>query len=330
MIAGVFEILFNFRQVQNEFIFYSQFRNVIAARCRDVWMVYKSLFSGERVALKSINLEIEDNQIFGLLGPNGAGKTTLISLMATLLTPVKGEIEILGYDALREIKKIRERINITSGNPNLIWSLTTWENLRYYSLSYGINDRKAIDELIGFFELEDQRDIEFNRLSTGNKQKVTLARAFVNNPSLVFLDEPTKGLDPDIAKRLMKKILDFQREKGITIVLTTHYMAEAEMMCDRIAFINNGRIVAEGDQKQLKNMLRMKDRIMIHFEGEVSEIKLEGVYTMDRSGKRYTFYVDDAEKRLADIIKFLSSSGRIKNIVVKEADLEDVFTELSQ
>jgi len=303
---------------------------VIAARCRDVWMVYKSLFSTEKIALKSINLEIEEGQIFGLLGPNGAGKTTLISLMATLLTPVKGEIEILGFNVRKDIRKIRERINITSGNPNLIWSLTVWENLRYYSLSYGMNDKKVIDELVEFFELEDQKDVEFNKLSTGNKQKVTLARAFVNNPSLVFLDEPTKGLDPDIAKRLRKKILDFQREKGITVVLTTHYMAEAEMLCDRIAFINKGEIVAEGDQKELKRMLKIKDRVSIDLDGEPGDLKLEGIFAVERDGGKFTFYVDDAEKRLGDIIKTLSSSGKIKNVVVKEADLEDVFTELSK
>ena len=303
---------------------------MIAARCRDVWMVYKSLFSTEKIALKSINLEIEEGQIFGLLGPNGAGKTTLISLMATLLTPVKGEIEILGFNVRKDIRKIRERINITSGNPNLIWSLTVWENLRYYSLSYGMNDKKVIDELVEFFELEDQKDVEFNKLSTGNKQKVTLARAFVNNPSLVFLDEPTKGLDPDIAKRLRKKILDFQREKGITVVLTTHYMAEAEMLCDRIAFINKGEIVAEGDQKELKRMLKIKDRVSIDLDGEPGDLKLEGIFAVERDGGKFTFYVDDAEKRLGDIIKTLSSSGKIKNVVVKEADLEDVFTELSK
>lgn len=303
---------------------------MIAAKCRDVWMVYKSLFSGGKVALKSVNLEIEENQIFGLLGPNGAGKTTLISLMATLLTPAKGEIKILGLNARKNIRKIREKINITSGNPNLIWSLTTWENLRYYSLSYGINDSRVIEELIEFFELEDQKHVEFNKLSTGNKQKVTLARAFVNNPLLVFLDEPTKGLDPDIAKRLRRKILDFQREKEITVVLTTHYMAEAEMLCDRIAFINKGEIVVEGSQKELKKMLKIKDRVIIDFEGEVEDIKLEGVYSVDREDSKFTFYVDDAEKRIGDIVKLLSSHGKIKNVVVREADLEDVFTELSK
>ncbi|MFP4558635.1 MAG: ABC transporter ATP-binding protein [Archaeoglobaceae archaeon] len=301
-----------------------------AATCSNVWMIYSSLFSAEKIALQSINLEIDSNQIYGLLGPNGAGKTTLISLMATLLTPTRGDIEILGMDTQKETKRIREKINITSGNPNLIWSLTAYENLKYCALSYGMNSKRDIEELIDFFELENQRDIEFDKLSTGNKQKVVLARAFVNHPQLVFLDEPTKGLDPDISRRLRKKILDLQRERGITIVLTTHYMNEAEMMCDRIAFINKGRIVAEGNQRELKNLLKMKDRVAIKVDDELPEIHLDGIHSMEVEDKTYTFYVDNSEKRLGNLVEEVSKYATIKNIAVKEVDLEDVFTELAK
>ncbi|MFP3909124.1 MAG: ABC transporter ATP-binding protein [Archaeoglobaceae archaeon] len=301
-----------------------------AATCSNVWMIYSSLFSAEKIALQSVNLEIDSNQIYGLLGPNGAGKTTLISLMATLLTPTRGDIEILGMDTQKETKRIREKINITSGNPNLIWSLTAYENLKYCALSYGMNSKRDIEELIDFFELENQRDIEFDKLSTGNKQKVVLARAFVNHPQLVFLDEPTKGLDPDISRRLRKKILDLQRERGITIVLTTHYMNEAEMMCDRIAFINKGRIVAEGNQRELKNLLKMKDRVAIKVDDELPEIHLDGIHSMEVEDKTYTFYVDNSEKRLGNLVEEVSKYATIKNIAVKEVDLEDVFTELAK
>jgi ABC-2 type transport system ATP-binding protein len=303
---------------------------VIAAKCIDVWMIYKSLFSAQKTALKSVNLEIEEDQIYGVLGPNGAGKTTLISLMATLLRPTKGRMKILGFDVQRETKKIRARINIASGNPNLLWSLTPYENLRYYALSYGINSKRIVEELITFFELEEHRNIEFNKLSTGNKQKVCLAKAFVNNPELVFLDEPTKGLDPDVAKRLRKKILDFQREKEITIVLTTHYMREAEMLCNRIAFLNKGMIVAEGTQNELKMLLRTKDRIIVQVDGEFPEIKTEGVYSVEKKGNKHVFYVDDSEKRLGRIVEEISRFCTIRNISVREANLEDAFAELAK
>ncbi|MFO7967559.1 MAG: ABC transporter ATP-binding protein [Archaeoglobaceae archaeon] len=301
-----------------------------AATCSDVWMIYSSLFSKKKVALQSVNLEIGSNQVYGLLGPNGAGKTTLISLMATLLTPTRGSLEILEMDTQRDTKRIREKINITSGNPNLIWSLTAYENLKYCALSYGMNSKKDIDELIDFFELENQRDVEFDKLSTGNKQKVVLARAFVNHPQLVFLDEPTKGLDPDISRRLRKKILDLQRERGITIVLTTHYMAEAEMMCDRIAFINKGQIVAEGNQQDLKDMLKMKDRVAIKVDDRLPEIRMDGIHSMEVEDRTYTFYMDNSEERLGDLVEEVSKHATIKNIAVKEVDLEDVFTELAK
>ncbi len=297
--------------------------------CEDVWMIYRSFFS-EKVALSEIDLKIPSNRIYGILGPNGAGKTTLVSLMATLLRQTKGRIEVLGYDTLRELKEIRKRINIASGNPNLIWSLTVYENLRYYSLLYGINDKKAVEELIREFELEEFRDVEFNRLSTGNKQKLILARAFVNNPELVFLDEPTKGLDPPVARRLREKIRSLQKELGITVVLTTHYMAEAEMLCDRIAFINRGKIVAEGTKDELKRMLKMRDKITIEVDGSVPELRLEGVFAVERDGNQLSFYVDSAEARIWDIAKEVARFGRIKNISVKEVDLEDVFNELAK
>jgi len=307
-------------------------RFVDAVKCNDVWMIYKSLLS-EKVALKGINLRVPKGEIFGLLGPNGAGKTTLVSIMATLLRQTRGEVEVLGFDSLKDAKEIRKRINIASGNPNLIWSLTVYENLRYYAMLYGIRDRRIVENLIKDFELEEFRNVEFNRLSTGNKQKLILARAFINNPELVFLDEPTKGLDPPIAKRLREKIRTMQRERGITVVLTTHYMSEAEMLCKKIAFINHGEIVAEGTKEELKQMLRMRDKITIETDAEIPEQKFqnfEGVFMVERNENSYTFYVDSVEKRLWDIAKEVANYGRIRNVTVREVDLEDVFNELAK
>lgn len=303
-----------------------------AVKCNDVWMVYRSLLS-EKVALRGVNLRIPRGEIFGLLGPNGAGKTTLISIMATLLRQTRGEVEVLGFDSLRDAKEIRKRINIASGNPNLIWSLTVYENLRYYAMLYGIRDKRIVENLIKDFELEEFRNVEFNRLSTGNKQKLILARAFINDPELVFLDEPTKGLDPPIARRLREKIIAMQEERGITVVLTTHYMSEAEMLCKRIAFINHGEIVAEGTKEELKRMLKMRDKITIEVDAEVplqNFQSFEGVFVVERDGNSYTFYVDSVEKRLWNIAKEVANYGRIRNVVVREVDLEDVFNELAK
>lgn len=303
-----------------------------AVKCDDVWMIYRSLLS-EKVALKGVNLRIPKGEIFGLIGPNGAGKTTLVSIMATLLRQTRGKVEVLGMDSVRDAKEIRKRINIASGNPNLIWSLTVYENLRYYAMLYGIGDRRIVEDLIRDFELEEFRKVEFNRLSTGNKQKLILARAFINDPELVFLDEPTKGLDPPIARRLREKIIAMQRDRGTTVVLTTHYMGEAEMLCKKIAFINHGEIITEGTKEDLKRMLKMRDKITIEIDAEIPDRKFrnfEGVFMVEKDGNSYTFYVDSVEKRLWDIAKEVANYGRIKNVVVREIDLEDVFNELAK
>lgn len=303
-----------------------------AVVCKNVWMIYRSMFS-EKVALKGVDLRIPERKIFGLLGPNGAGKTTLVSIMATLLRQTKGKVEVLGLDSVRNAKEIRKRINIASGNPNLIWSLTVYENLRYYAMLYGIRDRKIVETLIRDFELEEFRNVEFNRLSTGNKQKLILARAFINDPELVFLDEPTKGLDPPIARRLREKIIALQKDREITVVLTTHYMSEAEILCKRIAFINHGEIVAEGTKEEFKRMLRMRDKILIEVDAEIPVERfrdLEGVFMVENDGKVYAFYVDSVEKRLWEIAKEVANYGRIKNLIVREVDLEDIFNELAK
>ncbi|MCS7118431.1 MAG: ABC transporter ATP-binding protein [Archaeoglobaceae archaeon] len=304
---------------------------MVAVRCENLWMIYRSLFS-EKVAIKDVNLKIPRGKIYGLLGPNGAGKTTLVSIMATLLRQTKGKVEVLNLDNLIDSKEIRKRINIASGNPNLIWSLTVYENLRYYAMLYGIYDRRIVENLIKEFELQEFRDVEFNKLSTGNKQKLILARAFVNNPELVFLDEPTKGLDPPIAKRLREKISSMQRDLGITVILTTHYMGEAEMLCERIAFINRGEIVAEGTKNDLKRMLKMRDKIRIEVDSEIpqSKLNIEGVYMVEKDANQYYFYVDSVERRLWEIAKEVSKFAKIKNIAVREVDLEDVFNELAK
>ncbi len=303
-------------------------------------MSYKTFFGGSKLALKGISLEIDEGEIFGILGPNAAGKTTLISILSTLLIPDRGRVRILGMDAFKEIRKVRERINISSGL-NLPWSLTVHECLKFFSLAYGIHDEEKIESLIENFELSDFRNIEFEELSTGNKQKLSLAKTFVNDPELVFLDEPTTGLDPDVARKIRKKIMEIHEERNITIVLTTHYMAEAEQLCDRIVFLNKGKIIAEGTQKELKKIIGAKDVIIIEFSSKpdsdiLIKIKEAGdiygfIYGLDYKDKKLLLYVDDSEKRVKEILGILSPYwDKIKKVSMEEATLEDVFLELTK
>ena len=320
-----------------EFLKYSinLLQKVEAVVCEDVWMSYKSFFGGRKLALKGVSLKIEEGEIFGILGPNAAGKTTLISILSTLLIPDRGKVRVLGMDALKEVKRVRERINISSGL-NLPWSLSVYECLKFFSLAYGVSNSK-VEELIEDFELSEFRDIEFEELSTGNKQKLSLAKTFINDPELVFLDEPTTGLDPDVARKVRKKISQIHKERNLTIVLTTHYMAEAEQLCDRIVFLNKGRIIAEGTQKELKEIIGAKDIIKVELVSKPSESILEkigtakNIHAYDVRDNKLLLYVDDSEKRMKEVLEILRPNwDEIKRVSMEEATLEDVFLELAK
>jgi len=291
-------------------------------------MVYRTFMERGIVALRGIDLDIEDGVIFGLLGPNGAGKTTLISILSTILIPTKGEVRILGMDAFKNTRKVRERINISSG-VRMPWGMKVYECLRFYAMCYGITDRRVVDRVISEFELEEHRNKRFDDLSTGNKQKVNLARAFLNDPEVVFLDEPTANLDPDMAKKIRQMILRIKEEKDVTIVLTTHNMREAEMLCDRIAFIKEGKIVAEGTSEELKKYTKMSERVILKLKGNAKKLHIPYPYRMD--GNTLIAFVEDAEKALPSIVVRLAEQGVfVESAKMEEITLEDVFIELAE
>lgn len=213
-------------------------------------------------ALDRVSLEIKKGELFGILGPNGAGKTTLLNILSTLLFPDEGEVKILGKDIFHSHTNIRKKLNMSSGNPNFPWSFTVEEILYFYGMLYGLKGnglRKKVEDCIQWFGLGDFRKKRFDELSTGTKQKLSLAKSLLNDPEILFLDEPTVGLDPDIAYKIRNFIKGIHKEKEMTIILTTHYMHEAEIMCERIAFINKGRVVAIGTIDELKEQVKAKN-----------------------------------------------------------------------
>jgi len=300
---------------------------VKAVECEDVWMVYKTFMERGVEALKGVSLEVEKGEIFGILGPNGAGKTTLISILSTILIPTGGRVRVLGMDAFKNTRKVRERINMSSG-VRMPWGMKVHECLRFYAMCYGITDRNVVERMISEFELEEHRNKRFDELSAGNKQKVNLARAFLNNPEVVFLDEPTANLDPDMAKKIREMILRIKEERDITIILTTHNMREAEMLCERIAFIKDGRIVAEGTAEQLKEYIRMSERILLKLK-EGSKFTLSYHHQLD--GDYAVVYVEDAERELPEILAELYRQGvKVESVKMEEITLEDVFIKLAE
>ncbi len=287
-------------------------------------------------ALCGVSLAIPRGMIFGLLGPNGAGKTTLLSILATLLLPDGGCARVLGYDVIREAARIRHRINMTSGNASFVWSLRPVEILNFYGRLYGLYGRtlrRKVEESIALCELESYREVPYNELSTGIKQRLSLAKSLLNDPEILFLDEPTLGLDPDISIRFRAQIATLRRDRGITILLTTHYMREAEELCDEIAFIKGGRILARGTADELKRQIRIGEVITLRLDGGPWEKlrDLPGILGCVSKDGQVQCTVDSAETRLPVMLRWLHERNvAVRGVNVHEPDLEEVFVELAK
>jgi len=311
----------------------------LAINAEGIFKTFRSGWRGKRrtEALKGIDLQVDEGEIFGILGPNGAGKTTLLSILSTLLLPDRGKVQILGIDALANGARIRETVNISSGNANFLWSLTVKENLHFYGMLYGLVGKRReekVNALIDLLELREHQNVLFDRISTGMKQRLSLAKCLLNDPEVLFLDEPTVGLDPNAAARIREEIRSIQKERKMTVLLTTHNMREAEYLCGRIAFLKAGEILTAGTAEALKQMVRVGDVVRIEFQGRISEddiLRAEGVINYSISGHVCEIIVDDGERRLGPLIAALSQRGvEIRKVTLRQTGLEDVFMEFTK
>jgi ABC-2 type transport system ATP-binding protein len=311
---------------------------LLAIDARDVEKTFRSgLWQGRRTpALRGVSLAVPRGAIVGVLGPNGAGKTTLLSIFATLLVPDAGTVRVLGHDVVREAPAIRRRLNMASGRPSFVWSLRAAEVIAFYGRLYGLGGaalRRRVEELLEVCELAPWRRVPYNELSTGLKQRLALAKALVNDPELLFLDEPTLGLDPDVAARLRRHIADLRRQRGVTIVLTTHYMREAEELCDAIAFLKAGRILARGTADELKRQIQLGEVIALRLDPGARTLvaRAPGVLRCVEQDGWVECTVDEAEKRLPDLLRLLHAEGAaVRGVELREPELEEVFVELAK
>jgi len=297
----------------------------------------KSFVSGwlrkrKKEALKGVDLSVPEGAFWGILGPNGAGKTTLLSVISNLLIPEEGELLVLGKDIRTHGAEVSKKVNLSSGHANFLWSMTVRENLKYYGMLYGLNGRRLahkLEELLDQFELREYAGVRFEELSTGTKQKLALSKSLLNDPKLLLLDEPSVGLDPNVARRVREFIQRLHQEKGTTILMTTHNMKEAEILCEQIAFIKDGTIKAFGTPLELKRSLRLGDSIHIAFQGPLPLTLLEtmkGIYGLQVRDSSCRIVVDDHRERLPHILDlFISQGVLIRNLSVQESNLEDVF-----
>jgi lipooligosaccharide transport system ATP-binding protein len=288
---------------------------------------------GDRVAVDSIDFEVPQGICFGFLGPNGAGKTTTMKMIYGLATIGGGDLRVLGMDGVRERRRIKARLGVVPQETNLDGELTVRENLTVHARYFGLNPARAerrIDELLGFTMLRERAGDSIWTLSGGMKRRLLVARALVNDPELIVLDEPTTGLDPQ-ARLAVWRALERLRARGVTLLLTTHYMEEAARLCDRLLIMDHGRIVAEGEPAAL---------VREHVGREVLELRLgEGcnadalLASLDGRLDGYEvtedalmLYAEDAEDilRSLDHDRFPTDSA-----LVRHATLEDVFLRLT-
>jgi len=287
---------------------------------------------GDRVAVAGIDVEVRRGEAFGFLGPNGAGKSSTMRMIGCVSPPSDGELRVLGLDPVRHGPQIRARLGVVPQEDTLDVELTVRENLLVYARYFGIRRRVAeprAAELLEFVQLGDRADDRVEPLSGGMKRRLTIARSLLNQPEIILLDEPTTGLDPQ-ARHLVWDRLFRLKQRGTTLVLTTHYMDEAEQLCDRLVVMDGGRIVAEGSPRELIERHSTREVVELRFppDKELGDIagKLNGLGRVETLPDRLLLYVDDGDAVLATVHQRQVMPA---SVLVRRSTLEDVFLHLT-
>jgi len=287
---------------------------------------------GELVAVNNVSFEVKEGEIFGLLGPNGAGKTTLISMLCTILRPTSGTAKVNDFDIVKEEDKVRKSIGIVFQDSSLDNRLTGMENIELHASLYGVpkNERKKrIKEVLELVGLEDKANILVRNYSGGMKRRLEIARALIHYPKVLFLDEPTIGLDPQTRVNIGEYIVKLAKREKITIFLTTHYMEEADFLCNRVAIIDEGKIIAIDSPENLKRKIGGDALIIEADEKEKTKeviSKLSFVKKVSEVDGKIYVNIENSEENLPSVFEALRNNNiKIKSISVRKPSLNDVF-----
>ena len=295
-------------------------------------------------AVAGVSLRIEQGEVFGLLGPNGAGKTTTIRMLCTLLEPTSGRATVNGYDIRSQAAQVRQSLGtVLAGERSIYWKLTGRENLEYFAALYHIPPkiaRRRIDELLERMQISERANELVEKYSTGMKQRIAISKALLARPPIILLDEPTLGLDPQAARRVRELVVEL-KEEGHTILLTTHYMEEADQLSDRIAIIDQGRIIAQDTPVELKRRIGQHDIVRLEIAGWYPELsgRLQSLPSVTNLITRQvehsplweiSLHTADSKSLLPGIIEQLNQNGtHVVNMNVVKPSLEDVFIQLT-
>ena len=289
---------------------------------------------GSSLAVDGISLEIKSGQVFGFLGPNGAGKSTVIKLLTTLMPPTKGKLSVLGIDAAKSPLEIRRKIGVVLQQPSYEMTLSVENSLDKYGMMWDVDKKtrkQRTEELLTSFGLQDIRKKKNDDLSIGQRRRVQVAREFMHDMELLFLDEPTVGLDPSARRKLLDFLKNKVKETGLTIFYTTHVLTEAEYLCDNIAIINKGKIITVASPQELKKKFGHEKTIQIHVSGknhtlhdllkDIPDCKIEF-----NTGTIITIQSSNSEVVLMNILKILNQNDiAIEDLSAMPTNLEEIF-----
>jgi ABC-2 type transport system ATP-binding protein len=293
---------------------------------------------GNLNAVDNVTLSVGEGELFGLLGPNGAGKTTIINMLITLLKPTCGTATVAGFDVSTGQDMIRRHIGIIFQDPSLDSGLTGRENIEFHAMMYGMSGdrlRENIARVLEVVDLTEKADILVQYYSGGMKRRLEIARGLVHEPRILFLDEPTLGLDAQTRRKIWEYLRNLNRKFGITVILTTHYMEEADSLCNRIAIIDHGRIIALDSPQNLKSSVG-GDLLTLELNEESTDPAMKllaaiaGVKKVSSDGLQVSVIIPQAERRLPSVVSKLHSHGiEINSAIVNKPSLEEVFITLT-
>jgi ABC-2 type transport system ATP-binding protein len=285
---------------------------------------------GDLEAVRGVSFSVEEGEVFGLLGPNGAGKTSTIEVLEGLRVADGGRVSVCGFDPLKNPTELKHEIGAALQSTSLPDKLKVTEALGLFSSFYK-RGRKP-EELLKRFGLEEKRNAFYSQLSGGQKQRLALALALVNDPKVLFLDEPTAGLDPQVRREIYDIIEELKREKK-TIVLTTHYIEEAERLCDRVAIVDHGKVIAQGTPRELKQASANTSRVEVRLAKAASNgtlKSLDGVLDARELGGAYVLHCQRTAPAIVALVKHLEAEGNeLVSLEIATPSLEDVFIELT-